>query len=158
MIAEHTERAATKALRKWRRGAVLAVVLMLASNGYALYSTASDSVTGRKAIVQSGRYISVDGCNRDFVSLTKLRGVLQQARFVVTTNYKRGLYPKSQYKQSLQFYDSQLAELTLPDCRDARRVVTDDPRKIGPIPTPRYPGDPKSRIDQMRQIQNQKNG
>jgi hypothetical protein len=74
----------------------------------------------------------------------------------VTKNYKEGLYTKEQYDQAVQFYDSQLHEITLPDCRKAAQILTADPRKIGPLPVPRYPNDPQAKAEQARNAAGQK--
>lgn len=132
-------------LRLWAKGIVIAFGILFAGNGYALYSNSVDNQTSTDATVKSGRVVSVAGCNRDFDTISKLRDLLTQASDSVERNNKLGLYTHQQYTQARDFYAKQLASLTLPDCRKSKSVVTDNPSKIGPVPVPRYPGDPADR-------------
>lgn len=103
------------------------------------------AIAQRQAIVVSGRAVSVDGCNRDFNTITKLRGVLIASKDFARSAYKEGSISRDRYSRSIQFYNNQLAELRLPDCRKAKTIVNQDPRTPVRIPVPRYPGDPQSK-------------
>lgn len=103
------------------------------------------AIAQRQAIVDSGRAVSVDGCNRDFNTITKLRGILITSKDFAKSAYKEGSISRDRYSRSIKFYDDQLAELRLPDCRKAKTVVNQDPKTPVRIPVPRYPGDKQSK-------------
>jgi hypothetical protein len=111
------------------------------------YSSEKDAKDGRQAIVQSGRVVAVDGCNRDFNSISQQRAVLQRAQVVIRQGYAKGQYTEAQYERAKKFYNQQLHKIDLPDCRTAKDIITDDPRNPGTLPVPRYPGDPKDIAD-----------
>jgi hypothetical protein len=154
LIGSHTERAAAKALRRYVRGSVVGFLILVAGLGYSLHESNADSarasrnlqheaLSSRTAIVQSGRIVAVDGCNRDFATITRLRLVLMRSRDIVRRNVEDGTYTQHQGAVAEKFYARQIRELSLPDCRQAKSIITDDPRRLGIPPTPRFPGDKK---------------
>lgn len=120
---------------------ILAIGLALAVDGIH-----DQDVAGRKAgiearttIVNSGRAISVSGCNRDFRFGTTVRGVLQASRAQTQRALDRGDITPARAERAMKFYSDQLANLQLPDCRDALKILTDDPDQPLVIPKPLYP-------------------
>lgn len=138
---------------KYRRQALVGYLFLLIGVSVALInqhdtSTAQHNETlarraqatdQRHAIVQSGRTVAVEGCNRDFKTITGLRGILISSQSILKQNYKNGLMNRKQYTQATGFYDDQLKKLALPDCRIAREVVTDNPDMTTQIPVPLHP-------------------
>jgi hypothetical protein len=104
----------------------------------AITASSNQAKDSRNAVVQSGRAVSVAGCNRDFINARSVRGVLIAAQAQTRLNEKRGIITASQAADAQAFYDEQLARLTLPDCRKAMKIVTGDPNKTTKIPTPLY--------------------
>lgn len=142
-FSESTKRAVDHALRRYRRAAVTAFMILLIGVGYNLNYTNDRAADGRRALTLSGQVVSVSGCNRDFNSITALRGVLIDARTQTEAAAEKGLIPREQVQDSQDFYNRQLTKLTLPDCRKARTLLTDDPSKLPTVPTPLFPKPPK---------------
>lgn len=101
-----------------------------------------EASANRNAIVTSGRVVSVAGCNRDFKTISSLRGILIRAQTSVRLQRKADILSEKQYQRAVSYYQKALDEVRLPDCRAAESVVTDDPTKARPIPEPLYPGGP----------------
>jgi hypothetical protein len=97
----------------------------------------------RETIVRSGRAISVDGCNRDFRSTLKLRAVFIAAKQQTKAQHDQGAISDARYARTVKFYNDQLKEIVLPDCRKAREVVSQDPNRVVNIPRPLHPGGPQ---------------
>ena len=138
-IGRETERAANKVLRAYSKRALVGFVILALAVGGAFKANADSSDDSREAIVTSGRVVAVDGCNRDFKSIGKLRLLLFNARD--TSRSSPDLSPR-QKAESEKFYAEQLASIKLPDCREAEAVLTSDPNKPLEIPEPLYPGGP----------------
>lgn len=136
-------RTATKAARTAaqhvQRRALGGFLILLAGLMLVLWLSAHDSTDSRAAIVKSGRVVSVSGCNRDFNTQTALRGVLISSDQFSRQALETGRITAEEYQIRREFYNQQLANLVLPDCRDSEKVVTDDPRDIQSIPDPLYP-------------------
>lgn len=123
---------------------ILLVGLIVAFKVGSDYNTHNNFVAeqNRNAIVQSGRVISVAGCNRDFKSISALRGILIRAQVSIALQHKAGVLTGTQYQRALDYYQKALDAIRLPDCRLAEEVVTDDPTKARPVPEALYPGGP----------------
>jgi hypothetical protein len=123
---------------------ILLVGLIVAFRVGADYNAHNNAVAdqNRNAIVQSGRVVSVDGCNRDFKSISSLRGLLLRAQVSIAVQHKAGILEGRQYQDAVRYYQKALDDIKLPDCRRAKKVVTDDPTQIRREPTPLYPGGP----------------
>lgn len=146
-LTHQTERAAAKAarkesrlvLRRYVRGAVVAFLILLAGIGGSFYAQGTDSSASSTAIVQSGRAISVDGCNRDFHTIGKVRSVFMRSALFLRGQYERGDISLEAYERGVRYYSQQLATFPLPDCRAALTVVTDDPDAPIRVPVPLHP-------------------
>jgi hypothetical protein len=129
----------------WRRMVIAGYVIL--TIGYIGNTTvdrerASD---GRAALVQSGRYVSVVGCNRDFITIEKIRGVFQRAIIGLDEQFAAGEITKERHVRGIAFYLGELDRIRLPDCRDASNIITDNPfRPIEPPVEPLYPNGPGS--------------
>lgn len=141
-----TERAVKKGVRYYRNRAMVGFVALLIGLGGAFYAQSEDRADRRaeadgqrEAIVTSGRALAVDGCNRDFRDREGLRNVLIAAQVSIPTSLERGDITKRQAEFALNFYAEQLRRLPLPDCRDARGLLTADPNEVPAIPTPLFP-------------------
>lgn len=136
------EKAATRksheVLRRYRNNAVIGFLVLGFGVGFTIYDSGHQGERARSAVVQSGRAVSVSGCNRDFDTIGILRGVLLNAQSFQTAALKRGDITQAQFDRAQEYYDSQLAKLKQPDCREAEKLLTDDPN--APIPTvkPKY--------------------
>jgi hypothetical protein len=149
-LTHQTERAAAKAargesrkvLKRYVQGAVVAFLILLTGLGWSLYAQGKDSSEGRTAIVQSGRAISVDGCNRDFRTIGKVRDVFMRSALFLRAQYDRGDITLAAYERGVAYYSQQLATFPLPDCRAALTIVTDDPNATVRVPVPLHPTAP----------------
>jgi hypothetical protein len=135
---EAQSRAVHTAVNRVRKSAVIGFLILLLGIGFNIWDNKQQGEHSRHAIVNSGRVVSVAGCNRDFHTITATRGVLIAAKKNVRAQEKAGRFTKDQADDAVTFYNTQLGKLTLPDCRLARTIVTDDPDKLRPIPTPLY--------------------
>lgn len=97
---------------------------------------------GREALAESGNVVSVSGCNRDFRLYQKVRAVFNQSLAAVEAQHAQGLTTDEQYERVKQFYNDQLTNFALPDCRDVANTLTDNPDRSGDktAPSPLYPG------------------
>lgn len=141
-IANESRNAADKALHRYVRQARIAFVIILAGVGFSLWDQGHQSDASRAAIVQSGRVVSVDGCNRDFHSISKLRTLLVAASNELERQYRHDAIPgltRAQYIRARKFYRDQLEGIPLPDCRHAKTVVTSNPNAHTRVPVPLYP-------------------
>lgn len=139
MIAEHTERGVSKALRKHTRGTAAAFLFLLATSIGVYQIGQNGNADARDAIVTSGQAVSVSGCNRDFKSTQVLRGLITSAQVVQKSERDKGHLSQEQYEVGKKFYDDQLVRITLPDCLLAQNVVTSDPNATIRVPTPLRP-------------------
>lgn len=96
------------------------------------------------AIVSSGAAVAVDGCNRDFDTITNLRVFLERTKRIQQRSVANGVLTPEQAKRGEAFYDLLLNNYPLPDCRAADDVITADPDEVPKAPIPRYPGDTTS--------------
>lgn len=141
-FAESEKRAVHSALLRYRRAAVVGFVVLLLGVGYNIYDVNQRSADGRDALVKSGRVVSVSGCNRDFNSISALRGLLTSARASQREAVKRGDIPApspAQQTRTDEFYHDQFQKIKLPDCRKAESLLTDDPDDLPAVPRPLYP-------------------
>lgn len=139
LISTWTTHATKKSLRHYTRNAIIGFLILLASNLYVWIDSNNDSSKQREAIVESGKVVSVAGCNRDFNTITALRGVLTNARSFQDAALKRGDITQAQYGRAQVYYDEQLKALKLPDCRDAEAILTSEKGEVPPAPKPLYP-------------------
>jgi hypothetical protein len=100
-----------------------------------------------RAVAQSGRAVAVEGCNRDFNTMSALRASYSSAQALTEAAGKRGEITPRQLETARKFYSDQLAKLTLPDCRLAARILTTNPKTPVQVPTPLYPGMPTVTFD-----------
>jgi hypothetical protein len=149
-FAEESRRAAEKGtirgIHAYRRQAIIAFVILVLGVGYNSYIGVQGSVErakianeAREAIVQSGRVVAVDGCNRDYADRVKFRNLL--LRLQAASAVSRTQTPE-QRKRSQQFYKTELANYPLIDCRRARDIITDEPDELRTAPEPWYPANP----------------
>lgn len=131
-------------LRKYRNGAVAGFLILLFGIGLGSVVNnrdISDSAKdGRVAIVHSGRYVSVEGCNRDFHTTEQLRSLIVRGKASVARLEKSHDITHAQAQSSREQSDKALADLKLPDCRLVRDAITDNPKDIKTPPVAEYPG------------------
>lgn len=135
-FTEQTERAVRKSLRTYSRRAVVGFILLFAAfmaNVLYINKIADD---GRHAVIKSGNIVAVDGCNRDYRSAQAVRGVLIASKDFTQQAVRRGTIPPQEALERLNFYNTQLASLPVPDCRRSAKVLTDDPNVALLPPTP----------------------
>lgn len=135
------ERRNSQHFKRFRNSALAGFLVLAGGIGGSIYASSKDSDEGRSAIVQSGRIVAVDGCNRDFTTIQRLRNVLLASQAFQRRAFEAGRITADQYAEAAGFYQEQLAGLPLPDCRDARTIITDDPNKPKAVPDPKYPTD-----------------
>lgn len=139
-FTEQTRRAVHKSVRKVVLTAasgyvVLLVGLIIAFGANANTSEQSEANQreARVAIVDSGRAVAVDGCNRDFRNTDKFRGLLVRLKVATTLNAAQ---PPAQRKAAISFYNTTIADQKYPNCSAARSIITDDPTKPIVVPRP----------------------
>lgn len=138
-FTEQTRRAVRKSLRSYATPVILTYLALIVGLVIAFHVNAVTAKQGRQyrdkqqtALVDSGRAVSVDGCNRDFRSRDDLRGILIRLRAATTLNKTQ---TPDQKAAALSFYDKTLAQQTYPNCGAARNIITSDPN--APIVVPR---------------------
>jgi hypothetical protein len=144
-FTEQTERAVRKGtvagVRHYRNQALVAFVLLLAgflfnANTNRLQDRDRENLNerARAAIVDSGRAVAVDSCNRAYEERLKIRDVFLTSQSIVRARVDAGdsVDPVND-RRALDFYAAQLEAFKLPDCRDTEALLTDDPNK--PVPT-----------------------
>lgn len=139
LISLWTQHAAKKSLKHYTRNAVLSFLLLLATNVFVWSTAQTLNNDSRQAIVHSGKFVSVAGCNRDFHTIQALRGILTSSRTFQKAALKRGDITQEQFDRSQPYYTKQLAALQLPDCQAAGAVLTSDQDHLAPIPKPLTP-------------------
>lgn len=130
---------ARHALKIYSRRSLVAFLVLLVGIGYAIHESNTSSTSGRTAIVNSGRALAVDSCNRDFQSIGRQRGLLERAKAQTTKALKKGQVSREQADDAYKFYADELARIPLPDCRKAKLILTDDPKKPIKQPVPLHP-------------------
>ena len=146
-ISRQTSRAVNKAvenaMRVYSRVALSGFIILLL--GLALTVTVMQNYDkdSRKAIVDSGRAVSVAGCNRDFESISRDRTLLARGRANLAKQHDHGEITDAAFARGDKFYEDELRNYQLPDCREALNLLTDNPDEPIYVPEPRYQGDGK---------------
>lgn len=149
-FTEQTERAVEKGVkegvRQYRNRALQGFAILLAGLMILTFlqqQETSDARAARdaqqKALVQSGRAVSVDGCNRDFVTAQSFRATI--TRLKEATDSRADQTPEAR-RTAVAFYQGVLDISPLPDCRKAETVITDNPAAPVRIVRPYFPGAP----------------
>lgn len=141
-IAREVDHGVRKGVRAVVCKARIGFLLLFLGVAVGFYVDSQHAQDARTAIVNSGRAVSVSGCNRDFRSITNDHNLLRAAERELRAAYKAQEQPisKAQFDNAVRFYREQIEANPLPDCRKAREVVTDDPSKDpDSIPKPLYP-------------------
>lgn len=133
----------TKHPRFWR---IAPYVLIVAAFSFGLHSNAHTANQARDSLVRTGTIVAVDGCNRDFRSITNLRATFDRLIMSNNRSFAAGRITPEQHREAVAFYTEQKNKNPLPDCRDAKHVISADANPNAPIPTPRYPGDGKDSV------------
>lgn len=149
---ENSRRGAVRAaVRRYRDSSLVAFLLLLGGIGFLFYDNQHDQEASQKALaaqqhalVQSGRIVAVDGCNRDFADNQKFRGLLERLRRSAETNYRLGRTTQEQYEQAVLFYNRELNNFSVIDCRESERILTDDPADLPNHVEPYYHGNPNN--------------
>lgn len=141
-IENNLARGFKKGFRHFRNAATVGFVILLAGNIGGWITNTHDADQSRHAVVQSGRVVSVSGCNRDYVTVNRLRNVLLNAKTFQAAALKRGDISAEAFTRTQAYYDAQLAGLPQVDCRSSATILTDDPADLPPVPQPLYPPKP----------------
>ena len=140
---------AREAFANYRRNAVIGFLILLLGIGYVQWDSDNSnrearediqkqSVQADRAIVKSGRTVSVAGCNRDFVTITRLRELILVGRQDIREYVADGTLTPAQGVRAQQRITERVRRYPLPDCREAEKIVTDNPRDLPPTPEPKY--------------------
>lgn len=139
------KRAVHDALTRYVRGASVAFLLLFAAFGYNQYQRdrdladrRADNAASKQQIVKSGNAVAVEGCNRDFATIKKLRGLIADGRPQVIQYGKDGTLNPIQVRRGLANIQRQLDSYPLPDCRKVAHVVSDNPKTPLRVPVPLY--------------------
>lgn len=139
LISHETEHAVRKGLKHQARRSIIGFLVLLAANIFVWSTGQAQNSDSREAIVQSGKVVSISGCNRDFQTIKSLRGVLISAQTFQIKALERGDISQAQFDRAQTYYDDQLAKLTLPDCRVAGEILTSETDEIPQVPVPLHP-------------------
>lgn len=131
-----------KGIKHLRNGALAGFLVLLAGIAGAFYASGHDASQANSAIVKSGRVVSVSGCNRDYVTVNRLRNVLKRSEDFQHAALARGDISLEQFERSRAYFDQQLDGLPQVDCRSSATIITDDPNDIGAVPKPLHPPEP----------------
>lgn len=124
---------------RWIRGALVGYFVLFLGILAMYQNGQSTSDSERAAIVQSGRVIAVDGCNRDFKTNERVRNLILAAQELTNQQIAKGKVTPEEAQQARDYYNSQLAGLVLPNCTEAETLLTDDPNAVIDVPTPLKP-------------------
>lgn len=145
-FTEQTHRAVNEALRRYQRRAILGFLILFvgflfnAHNNSTQFNQLDDA---RQAVVDSGRAVSIDGCNRDYAEDVRIRDVFYNSRRIVKARIRTGQSPNpTADRLAIRFYNEQLRHFKLPDCRKAENIITDNPDVPVGLPKPFWPGEP----------------
>lgn len=132
-FTEQTKRAVRKATRRDRAVNRVAYVILAIGLVVAIAIPAREQANQREAMVQSGNAVAVEGCNRDFVDRQNFRATIARLRRAARDS-------KTPNPEAIAFYTAVLAVNPPLDCRDAQKLLTDDPDARIPTIPPYYPG------------------
>jgi hypothetical protein len=141
MLSAHGTHYSRTHIKRYAKSALAGFLILLTGIGAAIHLGDNQANNARRAVVGSGRAVSVAGCNRDFDTITRVRSILLASEAFQAKQHRAGKITDEQFKAAKDFYQDQLSGLPLPDCREAAHILTDDPTKRVIIPVPRYPGD-----------------
>lgn len=141
---------AKRAFHSYRRNAIIGFVILLFGIGFVRWedgqraedqrqAIADQSAEADKAIVQSGRTISVAGCNRDFRTIRRLRRLIGKQHGEIDRFVAEGTLTKTQGARQHVLIDKQIEQYKLPDCRKAAVILTSNPRNAKATPEPLHP-------------------
>jgi len=102
-------------------------------------------------IVQSGDAVAVGGCNRDYETIDALRDQLEVQLLRIDSLVADGTYTQRQGEVAKDSSNDFLKKYTLPDCREAAKVLTFKPGEPINIPTPRYPDDAQQKASEEKE-------
>lgn len=132
--------------RRYQREAVIGFVILLLGVAAAFYAQNQDRANRREELratasrqLDAVRAAAVKNCNDTFISVRNTRAVLLVAAKTTTAQYEAGVIDKKQYVQAKQFYDVNLSNLRLPDCREIAALIADDPDEPVEKVTPKHP-------------------
>jgi hypothetical protein len=134
LIDARTNSAARRVLGKYSKAAVVAFAVLVFGNGFAV-SALNDA---RQAVVKSGAVVAVEGCNRDFDTIGVLRAQIVKSKETLKQYLNEGTLTKHQYERAVAETESLLEDYVQPDCRQAQKVITDDPSFSHGAPTPKF--------------------
>lgn len=129
-------RAVHKGVRRALAGAFVGYVILFAGTMGVWLNGQHVGNEERSAIVDSGKAVAVDGCNRDF---NKFEGIFTRLNAASHEQYMAGVISYQARVKARTFYEGELA--ALPDCREAEKILTSDPDEQVRIPVPRFPAD-----------------
>lgn len=138
-LSTHGTEWSRKHIRAYARRATAGFLVLALGVAGAFYAGGRDSAHSREAIVKSGRVVSIFGCNRDFVTVNRLRDVLSRSADFQRAALARGDITQAQFDRAAAYFREQLAGLPPVDCRPSATLITDDPTDIGQVPKPLYP-------------------
>jgi hypothetical protein len=138
-ITEQVDRAAHKAAHRTMKGAVIGYVILFLGVLGMYFNGQSVSKKERGAVVDSGRIVSVDGCNRDYNTIQTLRDEISKSKKRTQQLVKEGTLTQAQADRAIEQTNDLLERYQLPDCRKAETVLTDNPEDVSKQPVPRFP-------------------
>ncbi len=149
-VTEQTKRASEKAAHKAavvaakhvQRRALVGFLILLIGIIVAQSIGNRTSSQERQSIVDSGKIVAVESCNRDYEDRVKFRSLLIRLKGAALANYAAGDSDKARRDAAVEFYDTELANYALFDCRRAEAILTSDPEHDRERTTPYWPGNP----------------
>ncbi len=129
------------ATKRTLRRAALGYFVLMAGVAGTYWNGQTVSKSERDAIVNTGKVVTVAGCNRDFVLITSVLGILSASQAQVELAEKRGVLTAPEAAARVAFFSEQIDKLRLPDCRRSVQILSTDPGRKASVPTPLHPSE-----------------
>lgn len=139
-FTEQTRRAVAKAQRRGILGALIGFLILFSGSMLAYRTAVEVAEDGRANVTHASQYVSVRGCNRDFRTISEIRGIMIASQLLMEDQWRRKEISEDRYVAAKAFYGSRLERLQLPDCR-VPLIVLDKQGKRVPLPSPKFPKD-----------------
>lgn len=139
-FTEQTRRAVRKATRRDRAVNRVAYVILTVGLVLSLFVASREGAKAQEAVVDSGRAVAVEGCNRDFEDRLRFRSLLRRLKSASESAGRLNGSSQERIDRAVAFYDAELKRFTLPDCRKSANLLTSDPEDSIPNIAPYYPG------------------
>lgn len=138
-LEESRKRSVDHAVRRYVVSATIGFVILLGANIFVWQTANSQNTASREAIVDSGKTVSIAGCNRDYRSTQALRSILQTSDDFNQAAAKKGEITQAQADVAHKYYQRFIRSIPLPNCKEAGEILTSESGDVPPAPKPLVP-------------------